>query len=74
MSESTKNVRNETSDHLGRDAKDFAIEFGGYLAKAAERYITVMNDEHSDYDIDCDALRGLINAIYEFRKRVAKAY
>jgi hypothetical protein len=65
-------MREQTTDHLGRDAKDFAIEFGGYLATAAEHYIAVTNNERADADMDHDALRALTSAIYEFRKRVAR--
>jgi len=65
----------KTADHLGRDEKDFAIEFGEYLAKAAERYRDVMNVEDVE-DIDRgtsrDALVALNCAVYEFRKRVSR--
>lgn len=52
-----------------RDAKDFAIEFGRYLANAAEEFIATINDTPNDYS---DAWRGLERAIYEFRKRADK--
>ena len=54
-----------------------AVEFGGYLATAAERYISAVDayDEHDGED-QCagrtDAFRGLQSAIHEFRKRVAR--
>jgi hypothetical protein len=65
-----------TTDHLGRTDKDFAIEFGEYLAKAAEHFQDVMQAERAgDYDQDAvgDAWRALDSAIYEFRKRATKA-
>lgn len=51
-----------------RDDKDFAIEFGGYLADAAEAYINcgVLQD-------NADAFRALASSIYEFRKRRDRA-
>lgn len=70
-------------DHLGRDDKDFAVEFGGYLANAAERLLVVHEDtvraeallgkEAVDYDAIGDARDSLTSAIYEFRKRAVKA-
>ena len=62
----------QITDHLGRTDKDFAIEFGIYLATAAEHYITIMRDENANGDIDCEARQALISAIYEFRKRVTR--
>jgi hypothetical protein len=63
-----------------RDDKDYAIEFGGYLADAAEQFIHAYNfrqmQEQADVDVDVDAFndiyRALTNAIFEFRKRSAK--
>ncbi len=62
----------ETTDHLDRTKKDFAIEFGEYLAKAAENFQDVVQFElagHHDLDLMSDAWRALDSAIYEFRKR-----
>jgi hypothetical protein len=73
--------RNSLAGHLsgharggrgGRTDKDYAIEFGGYLASAAEHFQDVMQAELAgDHDQDAvgDAWRGLDSAIYEFRKR-----
>lgn len=60
----------ETTDHRERDAKDFAVEFGTYLATAAERYLAAVN-AWEDYD-EGDARWALEAAIYEFRKRAAR--
>lgn len=63
------------SDHLGRDAKDFAIEFGEYMAKAAERFQDIMQSElagRHDEELRAERWRALDSAIYEFRKRVAR--
>lgn len=64
------------SDHLGRDAKDFAIEFGEYLAKAAERFQDVMQAElagEHDQVLMAERWRALDSTIYEFRKRAKAA-
>jgi hypothetical protein len=64
------------SDHLGRDEKDFAIEFGEYLAKAAERFQDSMQDElagRHDEQLRTERWRALDSAIYEFRKRAQRA-
>ena len=50
------------ADHLGRTDKDFAIEFGEYLAREAERLLPQLDDP------EC-----LRSAIYEFRKRAIRA-
>jgi hypothetical protein len=73
---SDDNATTQTTDHLGRDAKDFAIEFGEYLAKAAEHFQEMLQAEpvgEHDYSALHDAWRGLHSAIYEFRKRAAIA-
>jgi hypothetical protein len=57
-----------TTDHLRRDDKDFAVEFGGYLADTAERFLNTVNSPTGIADG-----RALASAIYEFRKRAAKA-
>lgn len=66
-----------STDHLGRDAKDFAIEFGEYLAAAASRFQDVIQDvmqaPDSDHDTINDASRALSYAVYEFRKRAERA-
>ena len=68
----------DTADHLGRDAKDFAIEFGRGLANAAERYMDTVN-RAVDPQIGCDPIEwterasALESAIYEVRKREAVA-
>lgn len=69
------------SDHLGRDDKDFAIEFGEYLATSAEHFMAQHNHyiaaigrkENPDGESISDAWRGLQSAIYEFRKRATRA-
>ncbi len=81
-------ARVDSKDHLGRDAKDFAIEFGEYLATAAELFVDgmaveiaaiksliVSGDYPDGYNPDAigDINRALQSAIYEFRKRAAKA-
>ena len=60
----------------GRSPQDYAIEFGEYLAKAAEQYRDVMNVEDLtaiDPAESRDAFVALNDAIYEFRKRAARA-
>jgi hypothetical protein len=58
----------ETTDHLGRTDKDFAIEHAGYLADAVERLL------QADRSIlDADEWLELNARIYEFRKRAARA-
>lgn len=65
------------TDHLGRDDKDFAIEFGGYLANEAERYM--QHHSWKNYPSEADADEGLVRwsalrvAIYEFRKHAERA-
>jgi hypothetical protein len=57
-----------------RTAKDYAIEFGGYLATSAERFMDeVGRSQETGEPIDADIWSGLQSAIYEFRKRAAKA-
>lgn len=73
------------TDHRGRTDKDFAIEFGEYLATAAENFMDSINA----FDQACmqgdflaqsvaegdksDGWSALRDAIYEFRKRASKA-
>lgn len=65
---------NQTS--VDRSPKDYAIEFGEYLAKAAERFQDVMQaelvGEHDD-QLRSERWRALEAAIYEFRKRALRA-
>lgn len=73
------------SDHLGRDDKDFAIEFGEYLATAADDFLVALNHRDaalrlSDFGAEqaadealTDHWRALQDAVYEFRKRAARA-
>jgi hypothetical protein len=59
-----------------RDAKDYAIEFGEYLAKRAEEFREFVNINstvrQSAQDEMNDRWSALTGAIYEFRKRAAK--
>ena len=61
--------RSQPTDHLGRDAKDFAIEFGGYLADAVEGFLEAC--WQGKETIDPEIHRALQSAAYEFRKRVS---
>jgi len=73
------------TDHLGRTDKDFAIEFGEYLATAADDFMAAVNHHEaaqrlSDFDAEqaaADALtdhwKALQEAVYEFRKRASRA-
>lgn len=56
-----------------RTPKDFAIEFGEYLAVAAEFYLEASTMFRSDSDLQNDAYRNLKSAIYEFRKRARRS-
>lgn len=61
-----------------RDAKDFAIEFGEYLAKETDAFLEFFNRacvlRNSDHIHELsDRLRGIQSRIYEFRKRAQKA-
>ena len=74
---------------MARDEKDYAIEFGEYLAKAAERYVEAIiasdmaaetalidfDDEKQDAAMQAagEAGSALVRAVYEFRKRAAHA-
>ena len=53
------------TDATDRTSKDYAIEFGGYLAKAA--------DEFLKHPKDWEYARALRLAVYEFRKRAERA-
>lgn len=66
----------EQRDPTGRTPKDYAIEFGEYLAKAAEQYLEQRNlydAKESDSDALMDAWRALRSSIGEFRKRATRA-
>ena len=52
-----------------RDAKDYAIEFGEYLAHAAENLLVGINKNRSEIT---DEWKALNSAIYEFRKRASR--
>ena len=63
-----------------RDAKDYAIEFAGYMAKSAERYMDAVNSFEAAQSEDpmslknattamTEAWNGLRSDLYEFRKR-----
>jgi hypothetical protein len=66
-----------TDDHMGRTDKDFAIEFGGYLANEAERFMRHHNEKtyatSAEADEGVDRWNALKSAIYEFRKRAERA-
>ena len=62
-------------DTAGRTDKDYAIEFGEYLAAASShllRKLDVRNDMPLDAELN-DALSAVCKAAYEFRKRAARA-
>lgn len=72
-----------TDDPKPRTDADYAIEFGEYLAAAAEHYLFT-SDKYRDQvengarhgihsDFVSDAWQGLQSAIYEFRKRATRA-
>lgn len=73
------------TDHLGRDDKDFAIEFGEYLATSVDDFLAALNHRDaaqrlSDFGAEqsadealTDHWRALQSAVYEFRKRAARA-
>jgi len=58
---------------MAENQKDRALEFGEYLASSATLYLEVTNDPAAHDDEKADVLRALRSAIYEFRKRRAKA-
>ncbi len=73
------------ADHLGRSDKDFAIEFGEYLATAADDFLDACNAvqsanmlsdfgaQQSASELHNDCWAALRDAVYEFRKRAARA-
>lgn len=70
---------------MARDAKDYAVEFGGYLATAADNFLKACNAVQSaqmlsDFgaakeaeELFADTHETLRMAIHEFRKRVDRA-
>lgn len=57
-----------------RTDEDYAIEFGGYLANAAERFMQEQNRAaEAGREPDAKHWSALSSAIYEFRKRAARA-
>lgn len=70
---------------MSRDDKDYAIEFGEYLATAADDFLAACNAVQSarmlsDFGAETeatqshdDAWKTLNEAVYEFRKRAARA-
>lgn len=56
-----------------RTAKDYAIEFGRYLADAAEAFMAEQNRAaEAGEPPDADNWQALQGAIYEFRKRAGR--
>lgn len=76
-SKTTARPERPTDDHLGRTDKDFAIEFGGYLANEAERFMRHHNSQDNltatEADKGVERWSALSSAIYEFRKRAERA-
>lgn len=72
-----------TDNPKPRTDADYAIEFGEYMAVAAEHYLDVSDKyrdqvtngarHHIHSDMVSDAWEGLRSAVYEFRKRAARA-
>lgn len=56
--------------HIERARMATQIEFGRYLANAAEQYADVMATTAADVYEVTDKFKGLKSAIYEFRKRL----
>lgn len=64
------NVIQEQRQIRDRTAKDYAIEFGGYLAKAAEDFMAEQNRAWETKEaLNTEYWAALQSAIYEFRKR-----
>ena len=56
-----------------RADEQYAIEFGEYLAQAAEQFMAEQNRAAETEEMpDADYWRGLESAIGEFRKRAAR--
>jgi len=61
-------------DKTERGAKDYAIEFGEYLAKAAEQFMDEQNRAMQAGELpDAGYWLALRRGIYEFRKQAALA-
>lgn len=57
-----------------RTPKDFAIEFGEYMAQAADNYLAASDSpETEDDNAKHEAWIALRSAVYEFRKRADRA-
>ena len=57
-----------------RSEIDYAIEFGRYLATAAEQFMAEQNRAAMEgEDPDPDYWRSLVSSIHEFRKRADRA-
>jgi hypothetical protein len=58
-----------------RTPKDFALEFGEYMAKAADNYLFASDEPRTedDYNAKNEAYTALRSAVYEFRKRADRA-
>lgn len=57
-----------------RSEVDYALEFGRYLANAAEQFLAEQNRAAFVGEVpDPDHWRALVSAIYEFRKRADRA-
>jgi len=56
-----------------RTQADYSREFAGYMATAAEAYVEASSRVEADHDEIADTFKGLLSAIYEWRKREARA-
>ncbi len=66
----------QMADHqtTDRSPKDYAIEFGHYLANAAEQFMTEQNRAmRADELPDGNYWLALNSALHEFRKRALRA-
>ncbi len=64
-------TQSQTTD---RSPKDYAIEFGRYLADAAEQFLVELNRAAVAEEMPCtDHWSALESAIHEFRKRALRA-
>lgn len=81
---STLGGEGQSQSRQDRSPSDFAIEFGGYLATAAEQFLDKLNEHSAFADLADsgetaaleelnDYRRGLRSAIYEFTKRAERA-
>lgn len=59
---------------MSRSETDYAIEFGRYLATAADNFMAEQNRAAEAGETpDADCWRALQSAVYEFRKRADRA-